>query len=229
MKNCLITGASRGIGRSIAIKLSEKFDRIYLHGRDKKALFETIEKIDKKKDVVPLIYDFSNTENVFQLVKAIKSDHIDVLINNAGMSIAKPFEKLSLDEWNLLININITAPFILTKELIDKIPAGGSIVNILSTASKRVFTDWSAYCMTKFALDGFMKTVREEVRDRGVRVINIYPGSTDTDIWNDIPGEWDKSSMMRPENIADSVLFAINQPVNTLVEDISLGRLKGSS
>jgi len=229
MKSCLITGASRGIGRSSAIKLSEKFDRMYLHGRDEKALSETINEIGKKKEIIPLIYDFSNTDNVYQLVKAIKSDRIDVLINNAGISIAKPFETLSLDDWNLLININITAPFILTKELINKIPDGGSIVNILSTASKRVFTDWSAYCMTKFALDGFMRTVREEVRNRGIRVINIYPGATDTDIWNDIPGTWDRSTMINPDNIAEAILFAISQPDNTLVEDISLGRLKGSS
>jgi short-subunit dehydrogenase len=226
MKSCLITGASRGIGHSTALKLSNKFDRLYLHGRDEKALNETINLINKNKECIPLIYDFSNSDNVYQLVEAIDVDQIDVLVNNAGMGIAKPFEKLSLDNWNLLFSINVTAPFILTQKLIDKIPDGGSVVNILSTASKQVFTEWSAYCMTKFALDGFMKTVREEVRDRGVRVINIYPGATDTDIWNNIPGEWDRTSMVNPDDIAHAILFAISQPANTLVEDISIGRVK---
>ena len=229
MKSCFITGASRGIGRATALKLSDKFDRLYLHGRDEIALNETINLIDNNKDTISLISDFSKTETVYHIIEKIDCVRLDVLVNNAGMGIAKPFEDLTLDEWNTLFNINVTAPFILTQGLINKIPDGGSVVNILSVASKQVFAEWSAYCMTKFALDGFMKTVREEVRDKGIRVINIYPGAVDTDIWNNIPGEWDKTTMMSPDDIADSVLFAINQPANTLVEDISLGRLNGSS
>jgi short-subunit dehydrogenase len=225
MKSCLITGASRGIGRSTAMKLSDKFDRLYLHGRDETALNDTIKLINKKKEIIPLIYDLSKSENVFKLIENIKADELDVLVNNAGMTITKSFKNLTLDDWNLIFKVNVTAPFILTQKLINKIPSGGSVVNILSTASKQVFSEWSAYCMTKFALDGFMKTVREEVRDKGIRIINIYPGAVDTDIWNNIPGEWDRTTMMSPDDIADSVLFAINQPANTLVEDISMGRL----
>jgi short-subunit dehydrogenase len=225
MKSCLITGASRGIGRSTAMKLSDKFDRLYLHGRDETALNDTIKLINKKKEIIPLINDLSKSENVFKLIENIKADELDVLVNNAGMTITKSFKNLTLDDWNLIFKVNVTAPFILTQKLINKIPSGGSVVNILSTASKQVFSEWSAYCMTKFALDGFMKTVREEVRDKGIRIINIYPGAVDTDIWNNIPGEWDRATMMSPDDIADSVLFAINQPANTLVEDISMGRL----
>jgi short-subunit dehydrogenase len=225
MKSCLITGASRGIGRSTAMKLSDKFDRLYLHGRDETALNDTIKLINKKKEIIPLIYDLSKSENVLKLIENIKADELDVLVNNAGMTITKSFKNLTLDDWNLIFKVNVTAPFILTQKLINKIPSGGSVVNILSTASKQIFSEWSAYCMTKFALDGFMKTVREEVRDKGIRIINIYPGAVDTDIWNNIPGEWDRATMMSPDDIADSVLFAINQPANTLVEDISMGRL----
>lgn len=228
MKSCLVTGASRGIGRSIAVKLSNEFEKMYLHGRNESELNNTIKLIDSDTEIVPLKYDFSNTEDMYRLIDSIDSENLNLLVNNAGVGMAKPFEELTLDEWNLLFKINVTAPFLLAKKLICKIPEGGSVVNILSTASKQVFTDWSAYCMTKFALDGFMKTVREEVRERGVRVINIYPGAVDTDIWNNIPGEWDRSTMMKPDDIADAVLFAVNQPDNTLVEDITLGRLKGS-
>ena len=107
MKSCLITGASRGIGRSTALKLSNKFDRMYLHGRDEKALNETLNLIDdNNKEIISLIYDFSETANVNNLADSIDIDQLDVLVNNAGMSTAKPFEDLTLDEWNMLFNIN---------------------------------------------------------------------------------------------------------------------------
>ena len=82
--------------------------------------------------------------------------------------------------------------------------------------------------MSKAALDGFAKAVREELRPKGIRVINIYPASTDTEIWNEIPGEWPRDRMMRPESTADAVAMALAQPNDILVDDISLGPIGGT-
>ena len=77
--------------------------------------------------------------------------------------------------------------------------AGASIVNILSIAAKTGFANWSSYCMSKFALEGFSQSIREELRPRGIRVLNIYPAATDTEIWEPIEGNWPREKMMSSE------------------------------
>jgi NAD(P)-dependent dehydrogenase (short-subunit alcohol dehydrogenase family) len=88
-----------------------------------------------------------------------------------------------------LLGVNVTAPFMLMQHFAPGMPPGSSIVNILSIAAKTAFPNWSAYCMSKFALEGFSQCVREELRDRKIRVINGYPTATNTNIWIHIEGE----------------------------------------
>jgi NADP-dependent 3-hydroxy acid dehydrogenase YdfG len=82
--------------------------------------------------------------------------------------------------------------------------------------------------MSKFALEGFSQSVREELRERKIRVINIYPAATDTEIWNNVEGEWPRKKMISAEEVANAVVFAISQPTAVLVENITLGSLSGS-
>ena len=107
-------------------------------------------------------------------------------------------------------------------------PPGSSIVNILSIAAKTGFANWSAYCMSKFALEGLSQCVREELRDRKVRVINVYPAATDTDIWSQVEGKWPRDHMMNATQVADAVAFALARPMDTLVENITLSSLVGN-
>jgi NAD(P)-dependent dehydrogenase (short-subunit alcohol dehydrogenase family) len=107
-------------------------------------------------------------------------------------------------------------------------PAGANIVNILSVAAKNAFSGWSAYCMSKFALDGLMRAVREELRERGVRVINIYPAATDTEIWGAVEGTWPREKMMPASEVAEAVAYALARPMSVLVEDVTLGNLGGA-
>jgi NADP-dependent 3-hydroxy acid dehydrogenase YdfG len=107
-------------------------------------------------------------------------------------------------------------------------PPGSNVVNILSVAAKTAFPNWSAYCMSKFALEGFSRCVREELRDRKVRMINIYPAATDTDIWTQVGGQWPRERMMSATQVADAVVFALSRPTDTLVENITLSSLAGN-
>src|SRR5256886_13636357 len=102
-----------------------------------------------------------------------------------------------------------------------EMPPGSSIVNVLSIAAKTGFSNWSAYCMSKFALEGFSQCVREELRDRKIRVINIYPAATDTNIWSDIEGNWPRHKMISPEDVASAVAYALSRPVDVTLENIS--------
>ena len=213
MKRILITGASRGIGRAIATKLAAAGTVIFLHGRDREALTETWRLVEANgAETMPLFYELADTSQIEKLVDAIGSEPIDALINNAGVAIIKPFESLSLDEWNRTLAVNLTAPFLLTQKLSRNMKAGASIVNILSIAAKTGFSNWSSYCMSKFALEGFSQSIREELRPRGIRVLNIYPAATDTEIWEPIEGNWPREKMMSSSEIAEAVAFALSRP-----------------
>jgi NAD(P)-dependent dehydrogenase (short-subunit alcohol dehydrogenase family) len=81
--------------------------------------------------------------------------------------------------------------------------------------------------MSKFALEGFSRCAREELRDRKIRVINVYPAATDTDIWGQLEGQWPRERMMNAAPVADAVTFALSRPADTLIENITLSSLAG--
>src|SRR6266446_2239616 len=229
MKRYLITGASRGIGRAIAEKLAADDVTLLLHGRDTVALAETRKAVGPRcAKVIPLIHDLATSEGISDLVSEVGNNGLDVLVNNAGIAIVKPFTEITQIEWEQTLGVNVTAPFLLTQYFAPSMRPGSSIVNILSIAAKTGFPNWSAYCMSKFALEGFFQSVREELRDRRIRVMNIYPAATDTEIWNNVEGDWPRHKMISPEEVASAVVFALSQPPDVLVENITLGNLSGS-
>jgi 3-oxoacyl-[acyl-carrier protein] reductase len=229
MKRYLITGASRGIGRAIAEKLAEGNVTLFLHGRDVAALRETTNLVEAKGAISrQLRADLGDKSSVEALIEQVSGEPLDALINNAGIAVVKPLDKISIEEWERTFAINVTAPFLLSQGLIPAMSRGGSIVNILSIAAKAGFAGWSSYCMSKFALEGFSQAIREELRARKIRVINIYPAATDTDIWNAVEGERPREKMISAGQVASAVAYALAQPPDVLIENITLGNLSGS-
>ena len=228
MKRYLITGASRGIGRAIAGKLASTGDSLLLHGRDREALATTCQLVEAKKArAIPLCYDLRDPVEIQKMIEEIGPKPLDVLINNAGIAFVKPLADITLEEWTSTLAVNVTAPFLLTQKLLPLLPAGSSIVNILSIAAKTGFPDWSCYCMSKFALEGFSQAVREEVRARGIRVLNVYPAATSTGIWNGVKGEWPREKMLSPDEIGEAVAYALSRPAEVAVENITLSSSAG--
>jgi short-subunit dehydrogenase len=228
MQRILITGASRGIGRAIAEQLANNQTTLLLHGRDKAALQETakiVETMGAKAELLP--FDLGKPDEIAAMLTQIGNTPIDILVNSAGIGMVAPLEEVTKADWDLTVAVNITAPFLLCQRLVQQMRSGASIVNILSGAAKIGFPGWTSYCMSKFAMDGFAKALREELRPRGIRVINIYPGATDTDIWDQVPGDWPREKMMKPESVGMAVKAALEQPANILVEDITLGIISG--
>ncbi|MEW6052113.1 MAG: SDR family oxidoreductase [Candidatus Zixiibacteriota bacterium] len=229
MERCLITGASGGIGRAVALRLALKQRLLLLHGRDRARLGETAAQVASQGGQSrQLVGDLADTAAVERVIADIGHEPLQMLVHSAGIAIVKPMDEHSVEEWQQVLAVNVTAPFLLTQKLLPLMPPGASVVNILSVAAKVPFAGWSSYCMSKFALDGFMRSVREEVRSRGIRVINIYPQATATAIWNGVPGDWPRERMMAPEQVAEAVAFALSRPADLLVEDISLGNLGGN-
>jgi short-subunit dehydrogenase len=229
MKRYLITGASRGIGRAIAEKLAGEDTVLLLHGRDTVALAQTRKAVESQcAKVALLIHDLATSAGVSDLIAEVGNEPIHLLVNNAGVAVVKPFTEITPIEWEQTVGVNITAPFLLTQRFAPRMPPGSSIVNILSVAAKRGFSNWSAYCMSKFALEGFSQSIREELRDRKIRIITVYPAATDTGIWNSIQGKWPRQKMMSATQVADAVGFALARPTDTLVENITLTSLAGN-
>lgn len=229
MKRYLITGASRGIGRAIAEKLAGQDTVLLLHGRDTVALAQTRNAVEPRcARVILLAHDLAKHSGVSDLIAEVGNEPIHLLVNNAGVAVVKPFTEITPIEWEQTVGVNITAPFLLTQRFAPRMPPGSSIVNILSVAAKRGFSNWSAYCMSKFALEGFSQSIREELRDRKIRIINVYPAATATDIWDSIEGKWPRQKMMSATQVADAVAFALARPTDTLVENITLSSLAGN-
>jgi short-subunit dehydrogenase len=229
MKRYLITGASRGIGRAIAEQLAADDTVLLLHGRDTVALAQTRKAVESRcAEVVLLVHDLAKRSGVSELIAQVENAPIDLLVNNAGVAVVKPFTEITTIEWEQTVEVNITAPFMLTQRFAPRMPPGSSVVNILSVAAKTAFPNWSAYCMSKFALEGFSRCVREELRDRKIRVINVYPAATDTDIWSQVEGRWPRDRMMSATQVADAVAFALARPGDTLIENITLSSLAGN-
>src|SRR5713101_3631964 len=229
MKRYLITGASRGIGRAIAEKLAAEDVTLLLHGRDTVALAEVCKAVKPRcGGVVRLIHDLAITAGVSDLIAAVGSDPLDLLVNNAGIAIVKPFGEITFVEWEQTLGVNVTAPFLLTQRFAREMPPGASIVNILSIAAKTGFANWSAYCMSKFALEGFSQSVRDELREHRIRVLNIYPAATNTEIWDDVTGDWPREKMISAEEVACAVAYALSRPDNVAVENITLSNAAGN-
>ena len=228
MKRFLITGASRGIGRAIALKLAAPDVMLLLHGRDTAALAETCRATEKRgAGTTRLVHDLATFRGVSDLVAEVGHKPIDLLVNNAGIAVVKPFAEITREEWEQTIGVNVTAPFFLIQHFAPRMQPGSSIVNILSIAAKTAFPNWSIYCGSKFALEGLSTAIREELRSRKVRMLNIYPAATDTDIWNTVSGEWRREQMMSAADVADAVAFAINQPPAVIIENITLSNTAG--
>jgi NAD(P)-dependent dehydrogenase (short-subunit alcohol dehydrogenase family) len=200
-----------------------------LHGRDREALATTCQLVEAKRaPAIPLCYDLRDPTAIQKMVEEIGNEPLGGLINNAGVAVVKPLEAVTLAEWQTTLDVNVTAPFLLTQKLLPIMPAGSTIVNILSIAAKTGFPNWSSYCMSKFALEGFSQAVRAEVRPRGIRVLNVYPAATATEIWNGVEGDWPREKMLSAEEIGEAVAYALSRPNDVAVENITLSKAAGA-
>ncbi|MCB2202257.1 SDR family NAD(P)-dependent oxidoreductase [bacterium] len=229
MRRILVTGASRGIGRALAVRLTDRDSILYLHGRDLAALEETADMVRNNGGAAEtIVADLSQERDIVALADSTGGKPLDVLINNAGVAFVKPIGDLTIEEWRTTVDVNITAPFLLTQRLLPAMHGGSTIVNVLSIAAVNGFPSWTSYCASKFALDGFSRALREELRPRGIRVVTVIPAATDTAIWDSIEGNFSREKMLSPDEVAEAIAFAISRPDDVLVETLTIGNIAGT-
>ncbi len=169
--------------------------------------------------------DVRDPNSVESLVAIVKKQFrkLDILINNAGVAHANlNVAELPVEDWLEVIDTNLTGMFLVTRAALPLMKRGGTIVNNLSVAAKRVFVGSSAYNASKHGGLGLTDTLREELRPKGIRVIALLPGATDTDIWKTLWPDAPRKKMMPPETIATAVLNTLLLPENSTVEELTI-------
>ena len=228
----VITGGSRGIGLALAEVFGREGYSLVIAGRDPGRLKAAAEKLrNGKAQVTALSCDVSDPASVEKMFAEIRRRHaaIDVLINNAGLAHAlMPVEKLEVDTWKQVIGTNLTGTFLVTRAALPMMQAGGTIVNNLSIAATQVFAGMSAYNASKAGALGFTNALREELRKKGIRVLALLPGATDTGIWQQFWADAPREKMISTETVAEAVLHAVRAPANTAIEEIRIGPTGGA-
>ncbi len=221
-KNVVLTGASGGIGRALAEKLSAEGARLILVGRNQQKLIQLLDDLGGHlhRAVAADLAEASGRRALLDYCENGGFDGIHLLINNAGVNEFSLFEQQSQDAIVKMVNINLVSPMLICQDLLPflKQHPGSQIINIGSTFGSIGYPGFGAYCASKFGLRGFSESLRRELADTGVQVSYIAPRATQTSLnsdnivaMNDALG----TAMDKPSLVADEVMQIITTPAGT--------------
>jgi short-subunit dehydrogenase len=222
-----ITGASSGIGKATVKEFASVGCNVFASARRVTELEKLIED-GNQVEIFPC--NVASSANVNQTVKKISAEYnINCLINNAGITSFKLAEENSIKEIEEVISTNLLGSIFTIKAVLPhfKKIGGGTIINVLSIVTEKIFVNSSVYTASKMGLLGYSRVLREEVRKHNIRVINIIPGATETPIWTREMREENSERMMNPESIARTIVSAFLQSDNLVAEEIVLRPLQG--
>uniref|UniRef100_A0A7C2C050 SDR family oxidoreductase n=1 Tax=Thermus islandicus TaxID=540988 RepID=A0A7C2C050_9DEIN len=220
MRAVLISGASRGIGEATARLLHAHGYKVGLLARDEGRLRALAAELGEGALALP--GDVRNQGDWERAVARTEEAFggLYALVNNAGIGLMKPVAELSEAEVREVLEVNLLGPFLGLKAALPALRrASGVVVNIGSLAGKNPFKGGAAYNASKFGLLGLMGAAMLELREEGVRVVNLLPGSVDTGFAGNTPGA---SWKLSPEDVARAVLFALEMPERALVSEMEL-------
>ncbi|HEY9694003.1 MAG TPA: SDR family oxidoreductase [Oculatellaceae cyanobacterium] len=228
-KSALITGASSGIGKATALEFAKAGINLALVSRSPEKL-EAVAQAAIEAGVKAKAYtlDLAEVEQVKEKISAIASDFgsIDILVNNAGMGYTNTLSDTSLIDWQQVINLNLTSVFQCIQGILPMMRdrEQGTIINVASIGAKQVFPEWGAYCVSKFGIMALSKTLAAEERAHGIRVTAICPGSVNSALWDTetVRANFDRSAMLTPEVVAQSILHTALLPASAVIEELIL-------
>ena len=228
MKLALITGATKGIGRSTAQTFAKAGWNLILLGRDIRKLQDLKNELSTTGVQINILaFDLSQSDKVDQyLNQCIKSYGCPtVVINNAGFAFNGELVSMPLDRWQEIIQVNLTSVFQICSCVVPLMRnKGGLIINVSSHAANNAFPNWGAYCVSKAALASFTKCLREEERKNSIRACTITLGSVNTPLWDSeyVNSDFNKDSMLSSDSVSETILFIAEQPTSQLIEDLTL-------
>ncbi|MDE0637106.1 MAG: SDR family NAD(P)-dependent oxidoreductase [Candidatus Poribacteria bacterium] len=224
-KVAIVTGASKGIGKAIAVALADAGAKIVLAARTPQTVEDVaagLRETGANATAVPT--DVTDVDAVQNLVQRTLETYqnLDILINNAGSGKFGTVADFDPSDWDNVINSNLKGVYLCAKYALPHLLAQGEgqIVNVLSIAAKVAFPASSAYCAAKAGALALTKVLAAEVRDQNIRVTAVLPGSVETPFWDDIPQHPDFEKMLKPEHVANAVLSVCQQPIGMVTEEI---------
>lgn len=226
-KTVLVTGGSKGIGLAIVEKFLKNGFKVLTLSRTESQLSEL--KGEYKELLETHLLDLTKKADIQSFIQKMKDENVslDALVNNAGIFIPGQIGTESDDDFELQMSLNLGSSYYLSKGLLNNMnrSEGAMIFNVCSTASKVAYVNGGAYCISKHAMLGMSKVLREELKGSGISVCSILPGATKTDSWSgtDLPD----SRFVKPSNIADVIWTAWSIKDNCVMEEVVLRPVLG--
>jgi NADP-dependent 3-hydroxy acid dehydrogenase YdfG len=224
----LVTGAGRGIGRAIALRFARGGAKVAVAARTSSeldALVKEIAAVGGSASAQQMnVADHGSVEAAVWRAVEFTGGAIDVLVNNAGVFDIKPIDKMDIATWRRHIEVNLNGPFFVVHEALDALfeSERAHIFNIASVAARQPYPGNTAYCASKYGLRGFSDALRLDLAAKHIRVSTVYPGATDTTIFDKVPGDWDRSKMNKPDDVADVVWNAYHAPAGANIDDLDV-------
>jgi len=232
-KVAIVTGASRGIGRAISVALAQETATVVLAARSIQQLQITAEQVTKAGGEARIVHvELTEEKSIRNLIQVTgeKLGRLDILVNNAGVTHSAELEQTSTEDWQRCISINARAPFILCREALPilKKSQAAHIINIASVVGVKGYPLQSAYTASKHALRGMTISLAEELRGSNIRVHLLCPGGVDTDMVDSVRPDIAKDELIKPEEIAELVLYLVTHKGNAVMDELRIRRATSS-
>jgi 3-oxoacyl-[acyl-carrier protein] reductase len=224
----LVTGGSRGIGRAIAMRLASMGAPVAICGRDDKALESVTSELRKSSShVFGQIADVTKPAEIASLVSKVEATlgPISILVNNAGIGLFGPAHEKSEEDWDRVLSTNLKSVFLVSRAVLPSMmkQGRGDIINISSLAGRNTFAGGGLYCASKWGLQGLSGCMAEDLRDHGIRVSVVCPGSVATE-FSGRPKQASKA--LQPEDVAHAVAMLVTQSAQSFVSEVQMRPLR---
>lgn len=236
MKIALVTGATAGIGKAVALSLAKAGYNLIITGRRDKLLADVSKEIQSEgAKALPLCFDVRNHLEVLKYIGSLPEEwrEIDVLVNNAGLAVGlNPIYEGILDDWERMIDTNVKGLLyvsrIVLKIMVDR--KKGHIVNLCSIAGKQPYRNGNVYCATKHAVNALTQSMRLDLLPYGIRVSQICPGAVETEFSKvRFKGDMDRADNvykgfepLTAQDVADAIMYMINCPAHVNINDMTI-------
>lgn len=230
-KVVVITGASKGIGKALALSLVSYEVKLALIARSKIELELLQNEIVLQNGVAEIfIGDVSDENFVQQTIASIilKFGAIDILVNNAGFGVFKQADEITAEEWDSVFATNVKGSFLMSKEAtaIMKTNKSGHIITIASDVAKRVFAGGALYCASKYAQDAYSMALRKELRPFDIKVSVVYSGLVDSQFHIEPQGDESHKDWLKVEDMANAIIYIANQPKHVVIDELMIHPLR---
>jgi NAD(P)-dependent dehydrogenase (short-subunit alcohol dehydrogenase family) len=224
----LVTGAARGVGEAVSIRLAALGAHVLLVARDTQRLNQVRDRIQTNKGQATVLpCDLTDPDAIARLAEQVARDHkrLDILVNNAAIGgTGQPLHEVNPEDWDLLIDTNLRAPYLLIRAFAPMMIAArsGHIVNISSLAGHNPLPNNAPYAASKWGLNGLTYSVAEELRPHKIRVSVIAPGSIDTHFGGGHGSSKDPAKMLQPDDVAAVVATLVTQAPQSFISEVLL-------